>query len=116
MKTCFSIMPFGDGFKNIDKIIRAAAKKCGLEYIRGDLSDKPGSVLPQILHEIERAAVVVADITGHNPNVFYELGIAHQIKGPERVVLITQTVDGKKAYDVHQFRQLVYAHNEPGRT
>ena len=115
MKTCFSIMPFGDDFNDIDKIVLAAAKKCKLEYIRGDLSERPGSIMPQILHEIRRAAVVVADITGHNPNVFYELGIAHQIKGPERVVIITQGVDGKKAYDVHQFRQFVYSHNTAGR-
>jgi hypothetical protein len=114
MRTCFSIMPFSNDFEDIDKIIRVSATKCKMEYIRGDLSDKPGSIMPQIVHEIRRAAVVVADITGHNPNVFYELGIAHQIRGPERVVIITQEVDGKKAYDVHQFRQLIYAQNATG--
>lgn len=65
-------MPLGDDFKDIEEIFREAARKCKLQYIRGDLTDKPGSVIPQILHEIKRAAVVVADITGHNPNVFYE--------------------------------------------
>lgn len=108
-------MPFGDDFKDFDRIIRASATKCGLESVHGDLSDKPGSIMPQILHEIRPAAVVVADITGHNPNVFYELGIAHQIKGPERVVIITPALDGKRAYDVHQFRQLIYTHNTAGR-
>ncbi len=108
-------MPFSDEFKDIDAILRRAVTSCGLEYVRGDLSDRPGSVLPQILQEIRRAAVIVADITGHNPNVFYELGIAHQIAGPERVVIITQAVNGKIAYDVHQFRQLVYAHTASGR-
>jgi hypothetical protein len=115
MKTCFSIMPFSDGFEDIDRIIGEAAVECGLEYVRGDRRLQPGTVLSQILHDIRQAAVVVADITGHNPNVFYELGLAHQIKGPERVVILTQAVDGQKAYDLHQFRQLVYAHNEAGR-
>ena len=96
MKTCFSIMPFGEDFKDIDDIIRASAEECGLEYVRGDLNDKPGSVMRQILHEIKRAAVVVADMTGHNPSVFYELGIAHQIMGLERVVIVTQALDGRK--------------------
>jgi len=116
MKTCFSIMPFSDGFRDIDRIIREAANSAGLKYVRGDLSKRPGSILTQIIKEIKHAAVVVADISGHNPNVFYELGIAHQILGPERVVLITQSVNEKQPYDVHQFRQLVYSHNEEGRT
>jgi len=101
--------------KNIDHIIEKAAKECGLDYVRGDRRHQPGSVLPQILHDIRHAAVVVVDITGHNPNVFYELGIAHQLKGPERVVLITQSADDSP-YDVHEFRQLVYRHNRDGRT
>lgn len=108
-------MPIRDDFKEIAEIIRATAKDCGLEYVPGDLSKKPGSVMRQILLEISRAAVVVADITGHNPNVFYELGIAHQIKRPERVVIITQQIDDKKAFDIHQYQQLVYTHNTDGR-
>lgn len=107
-------MPFSANFKDIDAAVRAAAEECGLQYIRGDLNDRPGSVMPQILHEIKRADVVVADISGNNPNVFYELGIAHQLKGPDQVVIITQNVDAKQAYDVHQFRQFVYAHNLEG--
>ena len=114
MKTCFSIMPFGDGFEDIDRIIREAALECGLEYVRGDRQQQPGSIMPQIVHNIRQASVVVADITSHNPNVFYELGIAHQIKGPERVVIITQSAE-QSPYDVHEFRQLTYKHNEAGR-
>ena len=115
MKTCFSIMPFADGFEDIDRIIAEAALECGLEYVRSDRRQQPGSILPQILHDIRHASVVVADLTGHNPNVFYELGIAHQIMGAERVVLISQSSE-PPPYDVHEFRQLNYRHNEPGRT
>jgi len=114
MKTCFAIMPFGDGFEDIDRIIGDAATECGLEYIRGDRRQQPGSVVSQIVHDIRSAAVVVADISHANPNVFYELGIAHQLLGPERVVIITQPQD-KPPYDVHEFRQLIYHHNEAGR-
>jgi hypothetical protein len=49
------------------------------------LTDKPGSELRQIVHEIRRAGVVIAELTRHNPSVFYELGIAHQLAGTERV-------------------------------
>ena len=108
-------MPFSDQFDDISDIVQKAASASGLEYVRSDLGEKPGNIMAQILHEIQRAAVVVADITGHNANVFYELGIAHHIVGPERVVIITQLVDQKSAFDIHQYRQLVYAHTKPGR-
>ena len=112
MKTCFSIMPFGAVFDEIDEIIAAAAHDCGLEYVRGDRLLRPGSILPQILRQIQHATVIVADITGHNPNVFYELGIAHQVRGTERVVILT--ADKTSPYDVHEFRQLVYTNNRAG--
>lgn len=114
MRTCFAIMPFGDGFEDIDRIIGDAASECKLDYVRGDRRQQPGSVVAQIVHDIRNAAVVVADISHANPNVFYELGIAHQLLGPERVVIITQPLD-KPPYDVHEFRQLIYHHNEAGR-
>lgn len=115
MKTCFVIMPFHDQFDDIVSIIKQAAKDNNLEYVRSDLGTKPGNIMAQIHHEIKRAAVVVADITGSNPNVFYELGIAHHILGPERVVIINQNIDPKIPFDVHQYRQLDYKHSTPGR-
>ncbi len=120
MKTCFAILPFASEFTPVDKALRVAARRCGLRYVRGDAPEESGRIMPQILREIERAEVIVADISPdtkghHNPNVFYELGIAHQVRGPERVVIITQQVDGKAAFDIHQYRQLTYANHPKGR-
>jgi hypothetical protein len=115
MKKCFSIMPFGDSFKDIDRIISKAVREVNFDYVRGDLSKRPGSILAQIIQEIKHSDIVIADITGNNPNVFYELGIAHQILGPDQVILITQSINEKQPYDIHQFRQLVYANNKEGR-
>jgi hypothetical protein len=88
-KVCFSIMPY-DGSEDIDEIFRHASGECGLKYVRGDHRLTPGRVMPQVLRDIQRSSVVVADISGNNPNVFYELGIAHHVKGTERVVITTQ--------------------------
>jgi hypothetical protein len=115
MNMCFSIMPFNDGFRDIEDIIRTVASECGLEYVRSDRRNQPGSIMPQILNDIKHAAVVVADISGNNPNVFYELGIAHHIKGPDRVVIIKQKNDDKEVYDVHEYRQIIYTNNREGR-
>src|SRR2546430_17589891 len=60
-----------------NRIIGDAATECGLEYIRGDRRQQPGSVVSQIVHDIRSAAVVVADISHANPNVFYERSEEH---------------------------------------
>jgi hypothetical protein len=113
MSICFSIMPFDKQFSVIDRIIGRAARSCDLQYQRGDRLLKPGSIVPQVLRHIRDAAVIVADITGNNANVFYELGMAHHIKGPGRVVILRQA--RKKApYDVHEFRHLTYLRTAKG--
>jgi hypothetical protein len=114
MKTCYAIMPFEASFSDIDRIVGEAARECDLQYVRSDRRLQPGSVMAQVVRDIRAAAVIVADITRNNPNVFYELGIAHQIKGPERVLLITQAV-AESPYDVNEFQQLTYTHTEAGR-
>jgi hypothetical protein len=59
----------------------------GITAVRGD--DQPLTVplLQKIADYIRQADVVVADCSGRNPNVFYELGLAHALDKP--VVLIT---------------------------
>ncbi len=114
MSTCFSIMPFNARFIEVDRVISEAAVECGLEYVRSDRHHQPGSVMPQVVKAIRESAVVVADITDYNPNVLYELGIAHQIKGPDRVVIVTQALNDKAAYDLQQFRQLLYEQHADG--
>ena len=111
---CFSVMPFDPNFNDISGIIERSADAAGMRYVRGDLRNQPGSVMAQIIRDIRAAAVVVADVTGHNPNVFYELGIAHQEKGPSRVVIITQSTE-KSPFDVSEFRQLAYTNTENGK-
>jgi hypothetical protein len=113
-KICFAIMPFNSKFNDISDIIRASAEECGLTFVRGDHRNQPGSIMPQILHDIRHASVIVTDITDNNPNVFYELGIAHQIKGPGQVVIITHCAQDSP-YDIHEFRRIRYEHTESGR-
>jgi len=57
------------------------------------------------------AEVVVADITGRNANVFYELGIAHTLGKP--VILITQTTEDIP-FDLNRYRHVIYEDNADG--
>ena len=63
-------------------IVVPAVKDAGLEPYRADLDLSPGAITPKMLLELLSARVVIADLTGRNPNVFYELGITHSFARP----------------------------------
>ncbi len=63
-------------------IIVPAVTGAGLEAYRADLDFSPGAITPKFLSELLSARLVIADLTGRNPNVFYELGIAHSFARP----------------------------------
>lgn len=58
-----------------------------------------------------QARIVIADITGRNANVFYELGLAHTVG--KDVLLLTQAVSDIP-FDLNRFRHIVYADNMDG--
>ena len=58
-----------------------------------------------VLQELKDAEVVIADVTGGNANVFYELGIAHTVKDAKSVVLISQD---KPPFDVGPYHYCPY--------
>jgi hypothetical protein len=63
-------------------IIAPAVTDAGLEVYRADLDPSPGAITAKLLSELLDAQVVIADLTGRNPNVFYELGITHSFARP----------------------------------
>jgi hypothetical protein len=71
-------------------IIVPAVKEAGLEPYRADLDYTPGAITPKMLSDLLNARVVIADLTGRNPNVFYELGITHSFARP--VISIADSV------------------------
>jgi hypothetical protein len=63
-------------------IIKPAVKNAGLDPYRADLDLSPGAITTKLLSELLVARLVIADLTGRNPNVFYELGITHSFARP----------------------------------
>lgn len=88
--TCFFIAPIGNEGSEIrtrsDKVlkhlVRPAAKRCGFRAIRGDQISEPGVINGQVIRHIAEDPVVVADLTGANGNVFYELALRHVLGRP----------------------------------
>jgi hypothetical protein len=65
-----------------DGIIVPAVEDMDLEPYRADLDFTPGAITPKMLTELLGARAVIADLTGRNPNVFYELGVTHSFVRP----------------------------------
>jgi HEAT repeat protein len=82
------------------------------ECLRADEIYGPRPIMRDIWDSIQAAALIVADLTGRNPNVLYELGLAHAIQKP--VVLLAQTIDDIP-FDLKQVRILVYRNTTQGR-
>ena len=89
-KSCFVIAPIGaEGSperKRSDQIlkhlIRPMASKCGYEAVRSDEISEPGVITRQVIEHVVSDPMVIADLTGWNPNVFYELAIRHATGKP----------------------------------
>lgn len=89
-KTCFVIAPIDKPDSEIRKrsdqvfkhIISAVVEPMGYHPIRADHISEPGIITSQVIQHVVDSPLVVADLTGRNPNVFYELAIRHAIKKP----------------------------------
>ena len=66
----------------MDAIVKPAAKELGMECVRADQLPDPGQITTQIIDRIVGAKMVVADLTGGNPNVYYELAVRNSFRAP----------------------------------
>ena len=98
-KKCFVIMPFSDTKKCTSKewedifynTIRPAVEKSGYGYTCHKANLHIGNIITDILDNLNKADVVIADLTDRNPNVYYELGVRHTLTGS--TILITQSIE-----------------------
>lgn len=114
-KTCFVLMPFAEKYRKVyDQVYKPACAENDLRCWRVDEITGPGSITRDIVEGIIDADIIIADLTTQNPNVFYELGIAHAMGNKTlttcqrieevpfdianyRVILYEQTIAGSKA-------------------
>jgi hypothetical protein len=111
--TCFYVTPIGeegsDERKHSDlilgQIVEPAIEALGLDLVvvRADRLTQPGMISQQILQHVLGARLVVADLSFHNPNVFYELAIRHATGLP--TVLISRAAESVP-FDVADLRVL----------
>jgi hypothetical protein len=103
---CFVLTPFSNPFNDYYKeILTPAIRAAGFEPVRADEIYGTNAIIQDIFEGIREARALVADVTGKNPNVNYELGIAHAFNRP--VVIISQSVDDIP-FDYRHLRAIIY--------
>lgn len=110
--TCFVIMPFSDPVGSYyDHIYKPAIEKAGLKAVRADTEIfGTGKIIDQIWRGITELRVLVAELTGRNPNVFYELGLAHALKKP---VVLVSADENDVPFDLRHIRVIIYKMTDP---
>ena len=110
-KTCFVVSPIGaansDERKRADAclkhIFRASLEPLGYQVIRADEISETGSITHQVLTRVAESELVIADLTDHNPNVFYELAVRDTMSLPViRVIKTGQRIP----FDVADLRTI----------
>lgn len=110
--SCFVLMPFGSPVGDYyQQIYEPAIRKAGLRPVRADDDIfGAGKIIDQIWDGINAAKVLVAEMTNRNPNVFYELGLAHALDKP--VVLVSSNEEDVP-FDLKHIRVIYYNVSDP---
>lgn len=109
--TCFVVMPFDSLFKiQYERVIRPAIEELGLKCVRGDEIYSKPNVMADIWKCLRRTRLVIAELTGRNANVFYEIGLAHAIGKP--IILLTRN-ENDVPFDLKALRYWYYDVNDP---
>ncbi|WP_421724751.1 TRAFs-binding domain-containing protein [Bauldia sp.] len=122
MPLCFVLMPFGrkpDGSgRTIDfdavyrEIVAPAVEAAAMEPIRADQEEIGGTIHKPMFERLMLCDYAVADVTGANPNVYYELGIRHALRPHSTVIVFADNT--ALPFDIAAQRGVPYRLDESG--
>ena len=113
--TCFVIMPFGKydspeyqrNLKIYQQMIKPVVEECDYKCIRGDELEHLGYITRDIIELLFQAELVVADLSGRNANVFYELGVRHVLFRCGTIPVIREGEN--LPFDIANYRAVFYS-------
>ncbi len=119
-RECFFMAPIGPADSEIrersdlikDLVVARAAKELGLHVVRADDLNTPGQITHQVIEHVLNAKTAVADLTGKNANVFYELAVRHLLALPAALLVEHDELDDLP-FDVNQMRTIAYDPDSP---
>ena len=101
---------YEEGIQIFEDVIAPACTAFGLEATRADMISRSGEIPEQIFRQLRDCPVVIADLTGANPNVMYELGLRHTTGR----VTIQLGEKGRLPFDVAAIRTIMFKRTEAG--
>ena len=111
---CFAVMQFTEDFNVLyNDVIKPVCEEFGFRVVRGDDFYTSGQIIEDITRSIRESALVIADVTPDNANVFYEVGYAHGIGKP--TILLSDRTRQKLPFDISGFRTLFYDNTIGGK-
>ena len=117
LKRCFVVGPIGEAGTEtrikadwvLDGIVKPVLEKRGYLVERADGISKPGNIDTQVINAVIEAELVVADLSEHNANAFYELGLRHM--SPNKPVIHMIRKGEKIPFDNTAFRTITFDHS-----
>ena len=111
----FIVSQFGGDYDVLyNEVIAPVCEDLHYAPVRGDEVASCSLILNDIITSIRNSAVIIADITPDNPNVFYELGYAHAL-GKPTILLCEKAVRERLPFDVSGFRTIFYDNSIGGK-
>jgi len=106
------MMPFAKEYQEVYEAIKFSCEDVEMDCKRADDIWKNSEIIQDIFELIFTSSIVIADFSSRNPNVFYEIGIAHTLG--KQVIPIAQSKEDVP-FDLYHHRVLVYHNNNEGR-
>lgn len=103
-------LSYEEGIQIFEEVIGPACTAFGLDAIRADMISRSGEIPEQIFRQLRDCPVVIADLTGANPNVMYELGLRHTTGR----VTIQIGEKGRLPFDVAAIRTIMFKRTDAG--
>ena len=101
----FVLTPFNEKYASQYSVIRGLVTSLGFKCNKGDDSNLSSNILAHITEQIAKSRLVIANISGRNPNVFYELGLAHALGKP--VIIVSESLSDIP-FDINSSRILAF--------
>jgi hypothetical protein len=110
-KVCFYVSPIGSEDSEqrehadlfLGSFVEPALRDFDLTVVRADQIGKAGMITAQVIEHLANARIVIADLSFHNPNVFYEVAPRHAVRKP--IVQIIRAAD-PIPFDLDQLRTI----------